>query len=136
MSAAWPLQRALHAALLADPGVSALVGGRVFDRVPRPAPGTAAPYLLIGEASASDRSCTAVAGEEHTLQVTAVSRAAGHGEAKRLLAAVAAALEAHPPAPDGHALVALFVRETRFETARDGRTTLGRMRLRAVTERL
>lgn len=136
--ASWQLQKALHAILSADPGLSALVTG-VFDHVPQ---GQAFPYVTIGEDVASERSSKTFEGAEHRLAVHAWSRPGpaggglGRKQAKDILAAVWNALAASPPAPEGHELVNLrFVSSETFGEP-DGATWHGIARYRAVTQKL
>ncbi len=103
MTASLALQRALVAALSADPWLSARMGG-VFDQPP---PGAALPYLTVGPDIVTDWSSKTHEGREHRLRVTiweaprAIARCA---EAMGRVEAVVAALGREL---DGHRLVTL-----------------------------
>ncbi|OWJ68707.1 DUF3168 domain-containing protein [Inquilinus limosus] len=106
------LRRAVVAALLADPGVVALVGTRIYDYVPA-AP--AYPFLRCTTAIASPWEATgAVQGSLVRLQVDAFTKDYGRASAELLAAAVVAALdEADPAIPEG-SLVSLQWRQSRL----------------------
>ncbi|KGM34993.1 DUF3168 domain-containing protein [Inquilinus limosus] len=106
------LRRAAVAALLADPGVAALVGTRIYDYVPA-AP--AYPFLRCTTAIASPWEATgAVQGSLVRLQFDAFTKDYGHASAELLAAAVVTALdEADLAFPEG-SLVSLQWRQTRL----------------------
>jgi hypothetical protein len=130
-SASLSLQKAIWAALVADAGVGALIGDRIYDSPPRDA---VFPYATIGPASAADWSTGTEDGTEHRMTLHAWSRGRGQSECHAIAEAIRAALNDAALALDGHALVNL-----RFETAdtrreADGITWRGTIRFRAVTE--
>ena len=130
-SAALALQKAVYAALTADAGVGALIGGRIYDGAPRNA---AFPYATFGRTTHSDWSTGTEDGAEHRLILDVWSRAHGKSECHTIAQAIRAALHDAVLALDGHALVNL-----RFETSDicrdpDGITVHGVLRFRAVTE--
>jgi hypothetical protein len=125
------LQKALHAALVADAAVAALVGARVFDAAPRDA---TFPYVTLGDARASDWSTGTESGAEHRLTIHAWSRSRGKAECWAVLAALRAVLDDAALALDGHALVNLRIAADEVGRERDGITWHGTARLRAVTE--
>jgi Protein of unknown function (DUF3168) len=125
------LQKAVFAALVADSGVGALIGDRIYDAPPRD---PAYPYASFGEARVLDWSTGTEQGAEHRLTLHVWSRERGKSECLAVMEAVDAVLDDAALALDGHALVNL-----RFETAdarrdADGITWHGVMRFRAVTE--
>ena len=125
------LQKAVHAALVADAAVGALIGDRIHDAPPRNA---TFPYASFGEARAGDWSTGTEAGAEHRLTLHVWSRERGKAESWAVIEAIEAVLDDAALALDGHALVNL-----RFEMAEarrdpDGITWHGVMRFRAVTE--
>ncbi len=125
------LQKAVFAALVADSGVGALIGDRIYDAPPRNA---TFPYASFGEARASDWSTGTEDGAEHRLTLDVWSRERGKAECWAVLEAIQAVLNDAALTLDGQALVNL-----RFETAEtrrdpDGITWHGVARFRAVTE--
>jgi hypothetical protein len=133
-SAAWALQKSVHAALTADAPLTALLGGpHVYDDVPR---GTSLPYLTFGLDTERDWSTGGEEGAEHILSVHVWSEAGGRKETHEIIAAVRAVLHDAALALTGHRLVNL---RHEFSDARregDGETYHGIVRLRAVTEPL
>ena len=86
-----PLRNVVVAALLADPGITALVGSRVYDYVPA-AP--AYPFLRCITTIALPWEATGgVRGSLIRLQVDTFTKGYGHDSAEPLAAAVAAALD-------------------------------------------
>ena len=129
----WPLQQAVHAALSGDATLQGLLGvpARVFDHVP---PGSAFPYLVLGEATSAPFDAKTEDGMTQTLTIHAWSRYRGLKETKEIMAAVAAALDDRALAVAGHTLALL-----RFEFGAtfldpDGLTRHGVQRFRAITQ--
>jgi len=127
-AAAWTLQQAIYAALMANGGVTALSGGRVFDAVPRD---PSFPYVVIGEADERDAGAGA---SEHHLALHLWSRSGGTCEIKQLAAAVKAALDGAPLVLSGHTLVSLTYLSANYTRQSDGETYRGSLRFRALTE--
>ncbi|MFZ0267765.1 DUF3168 domain-containing protein [Caulobacter sp.] len=93
-----PLQSAIVAALKASAAVTALVDDRIWDDVPdRPQ----FPYISLGPDDPMDDHDTCIGGADTTMQVNVWSRAVGRVEAKQVVAAVIAALDA-PLIVTGH----------------------------------
>lgn len=91
---AWPLQQAVHARLVGDAAVAALVGDRVWDGAP-PVEGEATElHLTLGDESAEDWSTATSRGARHTLTVTVSAPREGFAEAKQAAGAVCDALAA------------------------------------------
>ncbi len=85
-----PLQAAVYQRLAADTGLSALVGGAIYDALP---PGDLPPlYVTLGQELVRDRSDKTGAGAEHEFTVAVVTEAAGFAEAKQAAAAISDAL--------------------------------------------
>lgn len=125
------LQKAVHAALAADPGVKAELGDppRVYDAPPE---GAAHPYAILGEAGAR-RIPGHPSGVEHDLRIRIVSRWQGRREVKRALDAVCAALHDADFQVEGGRLVSFrFVFADVF--ARSEGVFEGVARFRAATE--
>jgi hypothetical protein len=125
------LEACVVARLKADAGVSALVGGRVYDRAPeRPT----APYLTVGRSETRPYAGTDDAVEQ-ALTLTCVSRYGGPDEARAVVSAARAALHDARPAPaDGWRAANLRVTYSDVFTGRMPLTTVGTLRLRAVME--
>lgn len=125
------LQKAIFAALVADAGVGALIGDRIYDAAPRNA---VFPYVEVGDAALVDWSTGTEDGAEHRVVLHAWSRTRGKAECYAVMDAVRSALHDAPLTLDGHALVSL---RHEFGDARrdpDGITFHGVLRFRAVTE--
>lgn len=133
MSAALALQAAMMAALKSDPALVALTGGRIHDGAPQ---GAALPYVALADAAALDWDTASEEGTEHFATLVTRSDAGGRRQALEIIGAVVAVLDEADLPLDGHRLVNLRVEaaDTRRET--DERTWRGRVRLRAVTERM
>lgn len=84
-----PLQRAIVAAGKNDPGVSGLIAGRLFDRVPANA---LFPYSSFGRMETIGGGGSCDTGIEIDVQIDSWSRAVGTVEAKTIGAAWAALL--------------------------------------------
>lgn len=73
-AAALELQKAIVAVLLADTGLAALVGDRVYDAPPRNA---TFPHLVLDEMATSDWSTATEGGHAHRVTLHAWSRERG-----------------------------------------------------------
>jgi len=115
------LQAAVYQRLLADAGVSALVGGDIYDAVP---PGTPpGTYVSLGAEEARARGDGTGQGALHRFTVSVVSDAAGFGTAKAVAAAISDALQDAELALTRGVLVSL-----NFERARARRVGEGDQR--------
>lgn len=83
------LQKAVVAALGANAGVAALVGDRIYDRVPQ---ATLFPHISIGDVIGADFGAQGLQGTDAIMRIDVWSRAIGKIEARRIMAAVVAAL--------------------------------------------
>ena len=90
-AAAEALQAAIYQHILADPGVSLLVGSAVYDAVP--AGSLPQTYVSLGAETVLDRSDLSGSGAEHRLTVSVISEAAGFATAKAAAVAISDALE-------------------------------------------
>jgi hypothetical protein len=119
----------LRAALLADPGVAALVGTRVVDE---PQPGIVFPYVRFGqlEPVADDTDGTRGAIVQAGLVVHS-RPAAGRVEAARICEAIQAALHRRPEVVTaaGHTVTEVEVQTWLVERQKDGATYEGRLAL-------
>jgi len=91
------------------------------------------PYLTVSRTQSRPSSWEG-GGTEHVLTVTAVCRHGGAEEARGINGAVRRVLETSPPATDGHRLIDLRPVYADVFAGSDRRSTLGVLRLRAVTE--
>lgn len=131
------LQIAIVARLKGHAPLTALIGNRVYDRVPRDAAGkvTAAfPYVSFGpEQTLPDGWDCGTASEIH-LQLDAWSRAVGFAEVKKIAGAVRRALDdADLPLADS-ALVSLEFDGRRVMRDPDGKTSHAALTFRALIE--
>jgi Protein of unknown function (DUF3168) len=85
------LQSAVYQHLVADSGVTALVGAAVYDAVP--AGQVAETYVSLGPEDVRDKSDVTGKGSVHRFTVSVVTENAGFDLAKRVAAAIADALE-------------------------------------------
>lgn len=126
------LQAGIYAALAGDAALVALIGpDRVWDHVK---PGAPVPYVAIGDGTAVDAGGTGVDAQEHTLTIHCWSERPSSLEARRIIAAIRAALHERPPTLSAGRCANL--RCEYHETLRepDGITHHGVMRFRAVTQ--
>lgn len=126
------LQRAIYQYLIANPGLSDLIGGAVHDAVPTgPVAGT---YVVLGEEEARDRSTQTGAGAEHRVIISVVSDAEGFETAKAVAGAVSDALgDADLTLDRGH-LVCLQFSRARARRVRSGQTRRIDLTFRAIVE--
>jgi len=130
-SASWALQQAVFATLTASEAVTAAVGARVFDAVPRE---TAFPYITLGDGGESNWDTATAQGSQHSLAVHVWSRAGGHQEVKLAAEAVREALDGAALTLDGHTLIDLRYLSADFAREADGETFRATLKFRAVTE--
>jgi hypothetical protein len=129
------LREAVHAALVADAPLSALLGGpRIFDEAPRAASG---PYVTYGDVDARDWSSSSDSGCQQTLELIVWAGQPG-ATAAALAAAGRIGARLHEAALEitGHRLISL--RQTGLTVRRDGKTSLSRcvVTFRALTDRV
>jgi hypothetical protein len=124
------LQKAIYDALIAASPVSALVGARIYDRVP---PSVVFPFIRIGEDQLVDDSTSCFTGFEIFSTVHVFSRAVGRVEAKNILEAARDAL-AVSLALAGHTVKAADFVSSRVLDDPDGLTAHGILELRYLIE--
>lgn len=84
------LQAAVYQHLLADTGVSALVGAAIYDALP---PGDLPEtYVSLGPEDVRDRSDKTGTGALHRFTISVITETAGFGAAKNVAAAISDAL--------------------------------------------
>ncbi|MEQ1615185.1 MAG: DUF3168 domain-containing protein [Hyphomicrobiaceae bacterium] len=133
-SSSWALQKALHAQLITDAALNAVLGApRIYDDVPRQ---PTFPYVTYGGSTVRDWSTGTDDGHEHAITLHAWSRGAGRKPTHELLGALEAALDQQPLALDGHRLISIRHEFSDVRREADGETWHGILRLRAVTEAL
>ncbi len=126
------LQGLVVNALKADAAVTALVGGRVYDRVPDTA---AFPYIVYGPSDATSEDADCYTDFDVFAQLDVWSRYPGKTEAKKIADAVRVALANPALQLTENALVLLRHQQTRTFTDPDGLTTHGAMTFEALIER-
>lgn len=121
MKSALALQKAFKSILDADAGVGALVGDRIYDRVP---PDAVLPYAAFAEWSAEDAGGDCDVESVTIVQTIRVwSRDVGTGEAKAIVGAIHAALQgASLPETDGYAFGDCQFQSASGERPEDGLT--------------
>ncbi|MGR3813163.1 MAG: DUF3168 domain-containing protein [Cognatishimia activa] len=122
------LQSAIYQALVADVGVSGLVGSAVYDEVPGGV--IPATYVTLGPEVAVDQSDKTGTGAEHRVTVSVVTDVAGFATAKAVAVAVSDALHNAELVLTRGTLVAL--RFDRAVASREEAANLRRIDLRFV----
>ncbi len=125
------LQKAIHARLVTDETLTALIGTRLHDNVPGDA---AFPYATLGEAQVADWSTGDSEGAEHRLSFHVYSRGGGRAETKTILGAINAALHEAALMLGGARLVSLRFLDAETRREPDGTTWRGTIRFHALTE--
>jgi hypothetical protein len=125
------LQKAIVAALKADPAVVAVVGDRIYDNPPTNPP---FPYITIGPDDTLPDRANCYFGDDVTLQIDAWSRSPGFQEVKRAADAVRDALEDAPLTLDGFRLVDITLDAVRTLRDPDGLTSHAAITFKALTE--
>lgn len=126
------LQGLIVNVLKADPAVAALVGNRVFDRIPKDAP---FPYVAYGPTDTNTDAADCLDQEQIFIQLDVWSREVGFPEAKRISDAVRAALNDTNLSLSQNALVFLEHRQTRTLRDPDGLTSHAALSFEAYVER-
>jgi hypothetical protein len=134
MSAHWPLQEAMVAALSADAALKAMIGdpARIYDDVPR---NPVYPFATVGEGGEADWSFQSSEGVEARMTVTAWSRYAGRKEAKQIIDRIQTVLHDAGLGVVGWRLVNLRCETTEFGRAPGG-AYRGQARFRAALEKI
>lgn len=131
--ASYELQRAIYAALIADPAVSALVGDRVYDRVPAD---VVFPYISFGPEQELPENADCIDASEIFVQLDFWSQDPGKREAKRGAKAIKAALEESALHLSENALTYFEFDGRRIMTDPDGLTSHAAVTFRAGVENL
>jgi hypothetical protein len=127
------LQTAVYQHLLADTGVSALVGAAIYDALPA---GTLPQmYVTLGPEDVRDRSDKTGAGALHRFTVSVVTETAGFGAAKTVAAAIGdALLDVDLPLSRGRLVGLWFERAAARRTGTAGAIRRIDLRFRARVE--
>ncbi len=126
------LQKAIFAALGADPALTAALGaGRVFAQVPA---NTAFPYITFGRTSVYDWSTGTERGNEHLFTLHIWSKAKGNKEALEIMEMARWVLDDKSLPLDGQHLVNLRLEFAEERYDEDQAVHHGLLRFRAVTE--
>lgn len=132
LTASWELQKAAHAALVADTSLTNLLGGpKVYDRPPKDA---VFPYVTLGDTDLEAAGAQASEDVRHRITIDVWSRSEGRRETKDLMSAVYAVLHDAPLTLTGHALIYLNFERATLSYAKDAKALQGRITFRALTE--
>lgn len=125
------LQGAVYTALRASSAVTAIVAGRVYDRVP---PSPSFPYVSFGpwQAATDDYEC--ITSYVVTMQIDVWARTVGNPEVMRLCDAVRRTLHDASLSLTDNAFLMCEHRDTRIFRDPDGQTTHGVVIFQAVVE--
>lgn len=127
------LQTAIYDLLRLDTAVAAMVGTRIYDRVP--AASDVPPYITFGPSDELEDDAECITSSAHSLQIDVWSeKQGGFKECKEITHAVKVAL--HEVAVDlpTHALVEMRVTQRRHLRDRDGITSHGVVTIEAMIE--
>lgn len=132
MSVDYELQKAVVTTLKGNVGVTAKVGGRVYDRVP---PSAAMPYVHLRSLQVIDDSADCLDGTEIFVEIDVWSNAVGKPEASQAAGAIRKALHgAGFVLPDPYALVDIEHQDTTVADEDGDLLTRARMTFRALLE--
>ena len=132
MSAANEFQRLVYQRLIADDGVHALIGDRVYDQPPA---SVEYPYISFGASSTYLDDADCIPTRIVSLQIDVWSTyQGGNKEANDAVDAMKAALHDYEADLDNNALALLQVRGMQVFRDADGLTTHGFVRVEAIIE--
>lgn len=135
-SPTYELQGRIVALLKADPELSSLIEGRVYDSVPSAGGQVTAkfPYVSFGPSDELSDDADCIDGFEVTMQIDVWSRAVGFLECRRIVDAVRKALPEDGIVIADNALVTFNHRISRIFRDPDGKTSHGAMTFVAFVE--
>lgn len=132
MAPANELQAAFYQALIGSADVAALVGDRVFDRVPMD--GDQAPFITLGDGGEVPDATDCVVTADHAVIVNVWSEnQGGYREAKEIAFAVKKAVMLIADLPT-HALIGISLQDTRYLRDPDGITSQAVLTFGAMVE--
>ncbi|WP_339112903.1 DUF3168 domain-containing protein [Thioclava sp. GXIMD2076] len=113
MSAAVALQDAIYAALVADPGLSAQVAGRVYDNAPS---SVEYPHITFGPSQEISDDVECIAGELHAIQIDVWTQESSSKRGNKLLCKLvkAALHEAELMLDEPYAMSSLRVADVKY----------------------
>ena len=134
----WVVQQAIYTALTGAAAVTALVGTRIFDHVPQdtwPASSgtTFPPYIVIGDATATEFDTKTEDGMEQAITIDIWSRYRGMSEIKRIMEAIVDTLDRASLSVTGHTLVDIRYEFSDTMPDPDGLTQHGIQRFKIFT---
>jgi hypothetical protein len=134
--ASYELQQAIVRRLKADDAVNALIGGRVYDRIPAKDDKVTAefPFVSLGPEQDLPDHIDCIEGGDIVLQIDVWSRDVGRKQAKRIARAVKDALDDADLELGGSALVCLSYEGRHVLPDPDGLTTHIAMSFQATVE--
>jgi len=130
-SPTYELQGQIVTLLKASPELTALIGGRIYDRVPE---SPTFPYVSFGPSDEISDDADCIDGFEVTMQLDVWSRAVGFPECRRIVDAVRKALPEGGILLADNALVTFNHRISRVFRDPDGLTSHGAMTFEAFVE--
>lgn len=132
MSPGQDLQKVIFDRLVADTGVHAIVGDRIYDNAP---PDAVFPYVSFGPSDVTEDDAECITGRIETVQIDCWARSNARINAVKPLAdAVKAALHLFAGSMTTHALVEMRVDLMRVFMDADGLTAHGVVQLRCLVE--
>lgn len=130
-SPTYELQGQIVTLLKASPELTALIAGRIYDRVPD---GVQFPYVSFGPSDEISDDADCIDGFEVTMQLDVWSRAVGFPECRRIVDAVRKALSIEDIQLTDNALVTFNHVTTRIFRDPDGLTQHAAMQFEAFVE--
>ena len=130
-SPSFELQKLIYDRLTGNPAVSALIGTRVYDRVPD---NPTFPYVSFGPFDELSDNADCIDGFEVTLQLDVWSRSVGFPECRKIVDAVRKALPDDGMTLPDNALATFNHRTSRIFRDPDGLTSHGAMTFEAFVE--
>lgn len=126
-----PLQAAVVAALKAYAPLTALVGAKIYDRVP---PNTTPPYVCLSGWLEIEDGTDCSDASEIFFDAQAFSTDPGRPQAARIAAAIKAALHRLVPATAGWSETEILYRNTKYFSEADGITTRAVVNFNALAD--
>lgn len=127
----WDVQSGIFSRLTGTAAVTTLLAGGVLDHVP---PGTAFPYVVLGETASSPMDSQGVSGSDITMTLHTYSRGGGMKEAKQIMSAIYDALHNASFSVPNQTLVLCRYIDAETSLEADGLTRHGRQRFQIITE--
>jgi Protein of unknown function (DUF3168) len=131
LAANWELQKAVHAALVADAALSALVAARIYDRPPAD---VAFPFVALGDTEIVPDGAGSDGAAVHRLSFSVWSQAQGRRETKEIMSALDAVLQDAGLPLAGHVIVNLQLERASVAYAIEAEALRGRLSFRVYTE--